>query len=199
MAIIPEKHKKYNLLERWKRCEIFVENWELKEALCEMLGEDCIEKSFESIDEAVIYYESLKKQIQAPYKNLAADLLTEYVQDLEKKNHREVWSVLRYKGNEDGKYNTFETGRCYYMPCIADEDVFLGVLDDEADLVNWIPITYENWEIIEDPTGMAARVMAGEIEGTTEQDYQENWEAMDEMVEVLKEIERGGKEIWQIL
>lgn len=75
------------------------------------------------------------------------------------------------------------------MPCIADEDVFLGVLDDEADLVNWIPVTCENWEIIDDPTGMAARVMAGEVEGTTEQDYQKNWEEMDEMVEVLKEIE----------
>lgn len=44
MAIIPEKHKKYNLLERWKRCEIFVEDWELKEVLCELLGEDCIER-----------------------------------------------------------------------------------------------------------------------------------------------------------
>lgn len=191
MAIIPEKHKKYNLLERWKRCEIFVEDWALKDDLCERLGEDHIERSFESIDEAVIYYESLKKQIQAPYKNLAADLLTEYVQDLEKKNHREVWSVLRYKGSGYGKHNTFETGRYYYMPCIAGEDVFLGALDDEADLVNWIPITYENWEIIDDPTGMAARVMAGEIEGTTEQDYQENWEAMDEMVEVLRVLEKS--------
>lgn len=191
MAIIPEKHKKYNLLERWKRCEIFVEDWALKDDLCELLGEECIEKSFESIDEAIMYYESLKNQIQAPYKNLAADLLTEYVRDLEKKNHREVWSVLRYQGSGYGKYNTFETGRYYYMPCIAGEDVFLGVLDDEADLVNWIPITYENWEIIDDPTGMAARVMAGEIEGTTEQDYQENWEAMDEMVEVLRVLEKS--------
>ncbi len=97
MAIIPEKHKKYHLLERWKGCEIFVEDWELKDDLCELLGADRIERSFESIDEAMIYYDSLKNQIQAPYKNLAADLLTEYVQDLEKKNHREVWSVLRYK------------------------------------------------------------------------------------------------------
>ena len=61
---------------------------------------------------------------------------------------------------------------------------------DEADLVNWIPVTCENWEIIEDSTGLAARVMAGEIDGTTEQDYQENWKAMDEMVEVLKALEK---------
>ena len=72
------------------------------------------------------------------------------------------------------------------MSCIEAEPVFLGILDDEGDLVNWIPTTYEDWKIKNDLTGTAASVMRGEINGATEADYQENRLVMDEMVRFLR-------------
>ena len=190
MAYIPEKHKKYNLLERWKGYEIFIENWDLKDNLCMLLGEGCIERAFESLEEALEYYESVKKRISNSNYNHEVELLTEYIIDLEKKNHREVWSVLRYKGCEYEKYNKFEIGKYYYMPCMEDEDVFLGILDDEGIPVDWIPTTCDIWEVVDDPTGLAARIMDGEIKGVTEEDYWKNCDAYDIMVAMLKEMEK---------
>ncbi|MBQ9043934.1 MAG: CpXC domain-containing protein [Eggerthellaceae bacterium] len=103
-------------------------------------------------------------------------------------NVKENWSIVRYIGHQHDDDPLAEThgltrGRCYYWPCSAEFPVYEGVVDNEEFSSYLYPCDPDSWEIVEDPTGMAARALAGEAE-TVEQ-----WKM--EMV-----AEEGSIEAW---
>ena len=82
-------------------------------------------------------------------------------------NMKEDWSVVRYVGHEyDNKPRVFglTRGRCYYWPCSKERPVYEGVIDDEEFTSYLYPCDAECWEIVLDPTGMAARALAGDAD-----------------------------------
>ena len=82
-------------------------------------------------------------------------------------NVKEDWSVVRYVGHEyDDKPRVFglTRGRCYYWPCSKERPVYEGVIDDEEFTSYLYPCDAECWEIVLDPTGMAARALAGDAD-----------------------------------
>ena len=59
---------------------------------------------------------------------------------------------------------TLTRGRCYYWPCSKERPVYEGVIDDEEFTSYLYPCDAECWEIVLDPTGMAARALAGDAD-----------------------------------
>jgi predicted RNA-binding Zn-ribbon protein involved in translation (DUF1610 family) len=85
-------------------------------------------------------------------------------------NVKEDWSVIRYVGGEydgDGAPGLGLTkGRCYYWPCSREKPVYEGVIDDEefTSYLYLYPCDPGSWEVVSDPTGMAARALAGDAD-----------------------------------
>lgn len=81
-------------------------------------------------------------------------------------NVKEDWSVVRYVGSQfdDDVIPHLTKGRCYYWPCSRENPVYEGVVDNEEFTSYMYPCDPESWEIVEDPTGMAARALAGEAD-----------------------------------
>ncbi len=103
----------------------------------------------------------------------------------------DLQSVLKYVGESTGGIGGFTHGRYYYWPCSVEEPEYEGVIDDEeftsylanighsdiayqlleeagANGVKGFASERDIWEIVEDPTGMAARVFGLDIGGTYE-------------------------------
>lgn len=82
-------------------------------------------------------------------------------------NVKEDWSVVRYVGHEyDGDVPGLglTRGRCYYWPCSRENPAYEGVIDDEEFTSYLYPCDPGSWEVVLDPTGMAARALAGEAD-----------------------------------
>lgn len=79
-------------------------------------------------------------------------------------NHKEYWSVVRYTGTHDTGFLGLTQGRCYYWPCSPEHPEYEGVIDDEETTSYLYPCDPSSWEIVEDPTGMARRALAGEAD-----------------------------------
>ena len=82
-------------------------------------------------------------------------------------NVKEDWSVVRYVGHEyDGDVPGLglTRGRCYYWPCSRENPTYEGVIDDEEFTSYLYPCDPGSWEVVLDPTGMAARALAGEAD-----------------------------------
>ncbi len=79
-------------------------------------------------------------------------------------NHKEYWSVVRYTGTHNTGFLGLTQGRCYYWPCSPEHPEYEGVIDDEEFTSYLYPCDPSSWEIVEDPTGMAHRALAGEAD-----------------------------------
>lgn len=87
--------------------------------------------------------------------------------EIDRLNVKENWSVVRYVGDQfdgDSRVVALTKGRCYYWPCSKERPVYEGVIDDEEFTSYLYPCDPDSWEIVEDPTGMAARALAGEAD-----------------------------------
>ncbi len=78
-------------------------------------------------------------------------------------NVKEEWSILRYIGDNEecrlwGEHG-LTVGRCYYWPSSHDNPVYEGVIDDAECALCLYPCDPDIWEVVEDPTGMASRVL----------------------------------------
>ena len=96
-----------------------------------------------------------------------ADSIRQLIESIKRMNVKEDWSVVRYVGHEyDDKPRVFglTRGRCYYWPCSKERPVYEGVIDDEEFTSYLYPCDAECWEIVLDPTGMAARALAGDAD-----------------------------------
>lgn len=110
------------------------------------------------------YIEKYRKKDPALSEAIA--ILKETIQDM---NVKEDWSVMRYTGSQfdnDPKSLAHELtkGRCYYWPCSKEHPVYEGVIDNEEFAPYLYPCDPDSWEIVEDPTGMAARALAGDAD-----------------------------------
>lgn len=161
MPFIPKEHEKYNLLprktENGGECFVYPERFvdsiadKLSE-LCEVslipYGYNCYQDYYDYIDELDQQYSRMVPNL---HKNF--DRLKDYIG---KNNDKSVWSICRYKGPEGLELTK---GQCYYWPTSLDNPVYKGVIDDE-EFSNYVYDTNpDNWEVIEDPTGMARKTL----------------------------------------
>lgn len=201
MAYIPEKHKGLGLLPRSTEAssEVFSYPSSLIEEIEEMLFE------LEGIAEDIEYgrpsllipygrasYNAYQAEIEAYFEKYSehevAELLKLLSLEIRRMNVKEDWSVVRYVGHQfDGDdFASLTPGRCYYWPCSRENPVYTGVIDDEEFTTYLYPCDSESWEIVDDPTGMAARTLAGEAETVSE------WRIEEDSSEWVDFIEKVG-------
>ena len=96
-----------------------------------------------------------------------ADAILGLGREIDRLNVKENWSVVRYVGtqlDDDPCAASLTKGRCYYWPCSKEKPIYEGVIDNEEFTSYLYPCAPDSWEIVEDPTGMAARALAGEAD-----------------------------------
>lgn len=194
MSTLPERHKKYPLLLGTRDSDFEVFSYPPLDDLYN-LGEDNLEPyGFSSVQEYLGYLEERKAKASTEVAELYDQLKIAIVE----MNNKEIWSVLLYKGTSEGVWPLrLINGRAYYWPCSETNPVFEGVIDEEE----WTSYIYrtkpEDWDILEDPTGMAYRTLYG---GNHDQlgrsiDYKHDpIEETDEYKAVVDEVDRLAQE-----
>jgi len=192
MAYIPEAHKKYNLLQMCAKDgrEVFSYPSELEYEITDMLpenegvvpyGYECYDEFYSELDRYVELYGSSNGEL-----NDLGHMLKRFKEIVRKMNVKENWSVLRYIGETTSNTFGLTHGRYYYWPCSIERPEYEGVIDDE-EFTSYLAYAVENpviseegmvldggklkpyagyatWEIAEDPTGMAAKVLSGKTD-----------------------------------
>jgi len=98
------------------------------------------------------------------------DMITEFKDFIEKANIKENWSICRYIGESTDDDTIFINGRYYYWACTKEPLRFYGIIDEDGFTVSVgdkrydyrkpaYPIDGKLWEIVEDPTGIAERLL----------------------------------------
>lgn len=163
MVYIPEKHKKYDLLPRCRTRggEVFSYSSDLIDKLVRYLpkGYNIDPYGYLSYDE---YYQKMDRYAKKYFKDsVSSDLYKKFKEIMYHMNIKENWSVLRYIGESDNRVFGLTKGRTYYWPCSLEYPMYEGVIDDEEFTSYAYFIRTCDWEILEDPTGMAYRKMYG--------------------------------------
>lgn len=176
---IPPEHEKYGLLPGLRESggEVFSYPAEL-DAIDEMISEHedgpdsknreprLIPYNMSSYSE---YFEKLSAY-EDRYRDSDPDLtdaISWLAGAVKRMNVKEDWSIVRYVGDQyDGDFpgRGLTKGRCYYWPCSAEKPVYEGVIDDEEFTSYLYPCDPASWEVVSDPTGMAARALAGDAD-----------------------------------
>ena len=195
MAYIPDSHRKYNLLPMCteKGGEVFSYPSSLETKISAMLpeGVHVIPYGYKSYDD---FDKELKSYLESYGStngklNELGHLIVKYMEAVRKMNIKESWSVLRYLGETTSNTYGLTHGRYYYWPCSIENPEYEGVIDDE-EFTSYSAYTVQDpivsddnkvidggafiafsdpkhiWEIAEDPTGMATRVLSGEVKTT---------------------------------
>jgi 3-methyladenine DNA glycosylase AlkD len=194
MAYIPVGHQKYDILPMCRESggEVFSYSPDLENEISELLpdeesvipyGYDSYEGFDKQLDDYISQYGTEDGKL-----NRLGQLLTAYKADIKRRNIKGNWSVVKYVGESTGGIGGFTHGRYYYWPCSIEEPAYEGVIDDEeftsylasigqsgkayqsledaaADGVKEFAQEGSDWEIVEDPTGMAARHLGIEHSG----------------------------------
>lgn len=176
MAYIPSEHEKYDLLPRaregnWEVVSYPPYLYEVDESLADIeLGprsEPGEARSslltpygYKCLGDYLCVLDSYRvKYAHHPI----ADDLSRLSSRIVEMNRKEDWSVLRYIGPVilDTIFG-LTPGRCYYWPTSTSFPFYDGVIDDE-EFTSYASYSLNPhyWEILEDPTGMAADTMAG--------------------------------------
>lgn len=167
MAYIPEIHKKYDLLPycRKKGGEVFEYPSKLLSKLEKYLpdGENMMPYGYESYEE---YYSEIDKLAKRYFTEPdVSKMFTEFKAEMFKLNVKENWSVLRYIGKSSNDCMGLTSGCVYYWPCSIENPVYEGVIDDEEFTSYMYSTEADDWEILEDPTGMAYRTIHNKAKG----------------------------------
>ena len=162
MAYIPEQHRQYNLLPYC--CEHGGEAFEYPSELLDEVDEflpkgetlnpygfKSYEEYYSAIDQWITFYKSDKEAVAA---------LQAFRKEMLQLNCKESWSVLKYVGPSQKAVFGLTPGRYYYWPCSLKDLSYRGVIDDEEYTAYLHPTNADYWEIAEDPTGMAARILS---------------------------------------
>ena len=161
MANIPEKHKKYNILPFTKDMDFdaieYPWSWELRKLLPK--GKHLVPYGYASVEEYIRYVEEMSRQYAKTKGQRKA--FRQFIEDTRRLNQKEYWSVLRYVGEEWDEPLRFTPGQAYYWPCDPDDPEFLGIIDDQEFTGYLYAPDPQDWEILEDPTGMAYETMYG--------------------------------------
>lgn len=178
---IPKEHAEYDLLpnSRKKGGEVFSYPEELNmidRLVSEKLGDDNEEgKSMRLIPygkKCYAEYFGMLERYANRFREEDPELaqLIDWLAAVTKRmNVKEDWSVVRYVGSEHDEdplayVSGLTKGRCYYWPCSRDNPVYEGVIDNEEFTSYLYPCDPDSWEIVTDPTGMAARALAGDAD-----------------------------------
>lgn len=159
MPYIPVNHKKYDVLPyiRKRGGEVFDYPSKLLFQIEEIIGHDLTPYGYASYEE---YYEEVDRCAE-PFVDdpEIMKLFSDYKSEVRCMNRKEQWSICRYKGERIGEISRLEPGHTYYWPTRADNPVYCGVIDEEDFTSYWFPTEPEDWDILEDPTGMAYRTL----------------------------------------
>lgn len=179
MAYIPEKHKRYGLLplSAERDSEVFSYPAGLVDAIDELIfklegisGDSNRGRVSLLIPYGVKSYEEYQERIESYIEKYpgseVADLLKFLSQQIRRMNVKEDWSIVRYIGHgfDDDDYAPLTMGRCYYWPCSRENPTYDGVIDNEEFTSYFYPCDPDSWEVVEDPTGMARRVLGGGVD-----------------------------------
>ena len=167
MPYIPEAHKKYNLLPGCTKHGGDVlyypssECRKISKLLPEGLDITPYNISYSEYDDQLDRYISDYGMTDGELNELGT-MITNYKAQIKKMNVKENWSVLRYIGesyNNIGEFGGFTHGRYYYVAGVNEVDKSVHIIDNEEyDAFPYSPDS-ANWEIAEDPTGMAAKLL----------------------------------------
>jgi len=162
MPDIPQKHKDYGLLPLCQKydhdCCIY--DSKMLDDINSLLEEDdhVFPYGIKSIETYLEEVSEKEKMFEG--NNYIIDLFEKYKKDILRLNDKTSWSVLRYIGSD--ALSNFTDGRCYYW-VIASDGTFWGIIDNE-EFTGYMHCTKAcYWEIIDDPTGLAAEIMKQEI------------------------------------
>ena len=167
MAYIPKEHEKYDVLPNCREHGWEVFSYPDTQEIDDLLpdGEDIMPYGYDSYGE---YYKDLNNYISLygtvdGRLNQLGELLTDYKERVKRVNVKEEWSIAKYTGESTGGISGFTKNRHYYWPSSFNEPGFSGIIDDEEFTAyrGWadFAIRSSEWEIIEDPTGMVARML----------------------------------------
>lgn len=176
---IPEEHAQYDLLpeSRENGGEVFSYPAELSEidsCLSRYEDGEGVETHFARLipygQKSYAEYFGLLRGYREKYLEIdpeLADNLAWLIGAIKRMNIKEDWSIVRYVGHQFDDEETSPAfglthGRCYYWPCSRENPVYEGVIDDEEFTSYYYPCDPESWEIVSDPTGMAARALSNE-------------------------------------
>ncbi len=185
MVYIPDNHKKYNLLLQSQKCngEVFSYPSNLLDKLGDA-GEDNLDPyGYSSYEE---YYAEIDKRInKGEIDNNAelVELLKSYKDLILQMNKKEVWSVLKYIGEDTDAILGLKKGRYYYWPCSMENPRYEGVIDEEEYTSYLYPTDSYLWEIAEDPTGMAYRTIYGGENSCSTDKYENIMKQVKEQLE----------------
>ena len=185
MTDIPKKHEMYNLLPNCRKRggEVFAYPCSLLDELEKHLpeGYSMMPYGYKSYDE---YYTEMNKMAEVYFTDdKLANLYMKFIEEMHQMNNKEQWSVLRYIGKSDDRILGLTHGRVYYWPCSIKNPVYEGVIDDEEFTSYWYSTEESDWEILEDPTGMAYKTIYGKGEGYVSR------EQYDHVINQLNDIE----------
>jgi hypothetical protein len=154
MPYIPEQHKKYALLPKTRDME-----WEVFEYpdLREYgdMRKDLMPYGYKSLESYLNHIDYLISKTESI---ILRNKLNELKYDMVRLNNKEIWSVLKYVGNLNDELYLI-TGHVYYWPCTEGDSIYMGVIDEAEFTAYWYDIYPDEWEILEDPTGMARKTL----------------------------------------
>lgn len=161
MTYIPKKHEKYNLLPGCRRSggEVFTYPCSLLRELEKYLpqGHNMMPYGYDSYEE---YYKAMDKYAEIYFtEEKLSNLYKKFIEEMHQMNDKEQWSVLRYVGESDDRLLGLTHGKAYYWSCSLKNPVYDGVIDDEEFTSYWYSTEACDWEILDDPTGMAYRTI----------------------------------------
>lgn len=201
MPYIPKEHEKYNLLPlcRERGGEVLEYPSQLLFELEQYLEpEDQLDpygyKSYEEYDAEI--GRIAQKYMSQPQ---VVERLAKFKAQVHDMNCKEQWSVLRYIGPQDENVSGLTPGRAYYWPTRISQPVYCGVIDDEEFTAYLYPTEPNNWEVLEDPTGMAYSTLRGDGNNKVSRaEYSRIMEqlqnAVTEEVEPMTELDFAWKE-----
>lgn len=169
MAYIPLEHRKYKLLpmSREHGGEVFSYPSKLLDDLETYLpeGENMIPYGYDSFEQ---YMDKMDELASQYFKNeKLQDVYKQFKEQMIEMNTKEDWSILKYIGESDKNIFGLTRGNVYYWPCSKRNPHYEGVIDDEEFTSYWYPTEAENWQILEDPTGMAYATIFDKATGHT--------------------------------
>ena len=95
------------------------------------------------------------------------DVYKQFKEQMIEMNTKEDWSILKYIGESNKNIFGLTRGNVYYWPCSKRNPHYEGVIDDEEFTSYWYPTEAEDWQILEDPTGMAYATIYEKATGHT--------------------------------